>query len=148
MESTQKTYQALANVVFDTYIVVKGSKFLVQFRGGMLEPRTNGIFVTNNKDIIAAMEKDSGFNKTFKLKSSETILTDDPVKHGASGSLDRSDWQKVEGTTSVQKAKDWLLEASEEGRIRKGITTSLIPNKTTVLALADEFKIVFVDLPE
>jgi hypothetical protein len=148
MEKKQNTYIALENIQFDTYVMVGSNRVLIQFRGGTLEPRRNGTFTTNDPKLIEAMDKDSGINKTFKLFHSDVVLTEEVPAPGSQE--DRKDWLKVEGTTTVQKAKDWLINASKnkEHGVKDGLLSSQIANKSTVLALAEEFHIEFVDLPK
>lgn len=148
MEKKQNTYIALENIQFDTYVTVGSNRVLIQFRGGSLEPRRNGTFTTNDQKLIEAIDKDSGMNKTFKLLHSDVVLEDEIPSPGSKE--DRKDWLKVEGTKTVQAAKEWLLDASKKGEhgVKEGLLSSQITNKSTVLKLADEFHIEFVDLPK
>lgn len=141
-EKLQNTYTALQFIQLDSYVMIDGVQVPIQFRGGSIENKLNGYLVTTDPKMIAALEKDGGYGKSWIKTNSEVLLTDEPSE------VKEVEFLKVPGITSVQKAKEWIVEQSAEGNIRKGITNSQIPNKTTLLALANELKLDFVDLPK
>lgn len=143
MERKQKTYQATQSVQLDTYVSVNGKAVLIEFRGGTLDPRINGRFQTSNPDIIAALDADIarvGASCTFKCVHEEVLIDDDPL-------MEELDPKEIPGIKTVTAAKTWLVEASEKGLIKKGITAGMIKNRTDVLAIAAENKVTFTELP-
>lgn len=147
MERKQKTYQATQAIQLDTYVEVKGGKRLIEFRGGTLNPRRNGLFSTSTPEIMDALDADIkrvGPGCTFKCIHEEILLDDDaPVKSNKIhlGGLD------VPGVKTVTAARTWLVDASFEKKIEEGITSSMIKNRTDVLRIAEEHGIVFTELP-
>ena len=143
MEKKQKTYQATQAVQLDTYVSVNGQKVLIEFRGGTLDPRINGRYQTSNPDIIAALDADIvrvGPACTFKCIHEELLIEDDPLS-------DDLTEKEIPGVKTVTAAKTWLVEASEQGIIKKGITAGMIKNRTDVLRIAAENKVTFTELP-
>lgn len=143
MERKQKTYQATQAVQLDTYVSVNGQKVLIEFRGGTLDPRINGRYQTSNPEIIKALDEDIarvGPSCTFKCIHEEILLADDPLTEGLAE-------KEIPGIKTVTAAKEWLVKASEEGIINKGITAGQIKNRTDVLRIAAENKVVFTELP-
>jgi hypothetical protein len=147
MERIQKTYQSTQAIQLDTYTLVDGQKRLIEFRGGTYDPRKNGQFNTSDPKVIAALEADIarvGADKcTFKCISTETFV-DDELEEATTEPLEPKD---IPGVKTVTAAKKWLLEASEQGLVKKGITPSMIKNRTDVLKIAGENKVTFTELP-
>jgi hypothetical protein len=144
MERTQITYQCISFIQLDTYTNVKGHKRLVEFRGGTINPRINGKYQTSDPELIKSLDADierAGVKASFKCIHEEVLLSDDVSKS-------TGDIKEVPEITSVTKAKAWLLEASANGIITKGITPSMLPNRTSVLEIAAANNINFTDLPK
>jgi hypothetical protein len=146
MERVQKTYQATQAIQLDTYTLVDGQKRLIEFRGGTYDPRKNGQFNTSDPKVIEALEADIarvGADKcTFKCISTETFIDDEPA-----GATEPLDAKEIPGIKTVTAAKAWLLDASEEGIIKKGITSSMVKNRTDVLKIAKANNVTFTELP-
>lgn len=143
MERKQKTYQSTQAIQLDTYVKVKGQRVLIEFRGGTYDPRKNGLYRTNDPTIIAALDADIervGRNCTFKCIHEEVLLEDDPITEAL-------EEKEIPDVKTVTAAKAWLIEASAQGLITKGITSSMIKNRTEVLAIAEANKVKFIDLP-
>jgi len=144
MEKKQKTYQATNYIQLDTYVEVNGARFLVEFRGGSQELNKNGIFSTTDQSVIAAMDADIarvGKDKaSFKVIHEEVVLEDEPF-------TEPMEEKAIPDIKTVTAAKAWLVEASEQGIIKKGITSGMIKNRTDVLRIAGENKVTFTDLP-
>lgn len=170
MKKTQNVYRAVEFMTLDTYIKVDGKPVLVEFRGGILKPRSNGIYVTNDPKMIAAMNSDSGLNKSFVLVSTTQVedglpepQTSKPEATGASTGPDlgitgtegaatgdigtdgptagsTNEFTSVPEINTVGKAREYLVEHV------KDLKVSTLPNKEAVIAVAAENKIIFVDL--
>jgi hypothetical protein len=143
MEKIQKTYQATQAIQLDTYVSVNGQRVLIEFRGGTMDPRINGKYQTANPDIIKALDEDIvrvGPSCTFKCIHEEVLIEDEPIKEAL-------DNKEIPGIKTVTAAKTWLIEASEQGIINKGITAGQIKNRTDVLKIAAENKVTFTELP-
>jgi len=149
MKKVSKTYQAISYVQLDTYVMANGMKILIAFRGGTFEPPRNGTFTTNEPGIIEAMDKpENGLGKSYHLLS-VTEYDDQPVTKTAGLPSDAGEqYQIVPGINSVAKAREYLIKASEDGNIKSGITASLLKNRTQVLAIAEDVRIRFIDLPK
>jgi hypothetical protein len=143
MERKQKTYQSTQFIQLDTYVLINGQKRLVEFRGGSLDPKRNGIYSTSDPEVIEQMDaylKRIGPEKaSYKCIHEEVLLEDEPVK--------KSETREVPEVTTVTAAKQWLVDASEKGEIKEGITPNQIKNRTDVLRIAQENGINFIDLP-
>jgi hypothetical protein len=146
MEKKQKTYQATNYIQLDTYTLVDGKAVLIEFRGGSLEHHRNGIYSTTDPKVMGALDADIkrvGIDKSsFKCIHEEVLINDDENE------TDVLTDQEVPDIKTVTAAKQWLIEASEQGIIKKGITPSMIKNRTDVLTIAGENKINFIDLPK
>jgi hypothetical protein len=144
MERKQKTYQATNCVQLDTYALVDGKAVLIEFRGGSTDLRRNGIYMTSDLKVIAALDADIarvGADKaSFKVIHEEVLLEDDPITEDL-------EEKSIPDIKTVTAAKQWLLDASEAGIITKGITPSMIKNRTEVFKIAGENKVTFTDLP-
>lgn len=147
MEKKQKTYQSTNAVQLDTYVLVKGKKVLIEFRGGTLDPRWNGTYQTTDPEVIKQLDADIarvGADKaSFKCIHEETLLNDEPVETGEPVTT-----KEIPDVKTVTAAKEWLLDASEAGIIKRGITSSVIKNRTDVLRIAAENGVTFIDLPK
>lgn len=143
MEKKQKTYQATQSIQLDTYVLINGKAFLVEFRGGTLDPRISGRFQTSDPDVIAALDADIarvGPSCTFKCIHEEVLIEDETLTEGLEP-------KEIPGIKTVTATKSWLVEASEQGIIKKGITAGAIKNRTDVLRIAAENKVTFTELP-
>jgi hypothetical protein len=154
----RKTYQSIQYIQLDTYVVVNGQKVLVQFRGGSLQPRTFGKFNTDNQELIAAMDMDSGNGKSFKCIHSEEIespVIEDPkplvIKEAPAPKPEVTEvpeekqaevkpFTSVPGITTVQAAKQYMADTF-------GIALSKMPNGAAVKKQAEANKVKFPDLP-
>lgn len=134
----RKVYQSLYYQLFNTYVMVDGVKVSVNFTGGSLVPKINGTFVTTDEKIQEAIEKSGGFNKDYKLTSTETIVEEEPEEEKEQIP---DDYNKVSGIKTAQKARDFLLEQKIEG-----LTASQLPNIAAIKEVAAANKIVFLDL--
>lgn len=146
MERKQKTYQATQAIQLDTYTLVGGQKRLIEFRGGTYDPRKSGQFNTSDPEVIAALEADIarvGADRcSFKCVSTETFVDDD--EDVLTEPLEKKVIPEIKTVTA---ARVWLIDASAEGIIKKGITSGMIKNRTDVLRIAGENKVTFPDLP-
>jgi hypothetical protein len=147
MEKKQKTYMATGAIQLDTYALVDGQKVLIEFRGGSLDLRRNGIFQTSDQKVIAALDADiarvGAARCSFKVIHEETLIEDDPE-----GTITEPLEEKIiPDVTTVTAAKKWLLDASGKGLIKKGVTASMIPNRTAVFKIAEENNVKFPNLP-
>ena len=146
MERKQKTYEATNAIQLDTYCLVDGKKFLVEFRGGTLDPRKHGRFNTSDPKVIKAMDDDivrvGPERASYKCVHTETLIDDE-----AEIEVEPIPEKIIPGIKTVTKAREWLIEASDQGIIKKGITSSMIKNRTDVLRFAGENKVTFTDLP-
>lgn len=143
MERKQKVYQSTQAIQLDTYVNIKGHPFLIEFRGGTYDPRKNGLYRTSDASVIKALDADIarvGPSCTFKCIHEEVLLDDDPITEPLVE-------KEIPDVRTVTAAKAWLVEASEQGIIKKGITSSMIKNRTDVLAIAEDNKVKFIDLP-
>lgn len=144
MERKQKTYQATNYIQLDTYVLVDGQPFMIEFRGGSQELNMNGKFSTTDQKIIKAMDADIarvGKDKaSYKVIHEEVLLEDDPLKEDL-------EQKEIPDIKTVTAAKAWLVNASEQGIIIKGITAGVIKNRSDVLRIAGENKVNFIDLP-
>jgi hypothetical protein len=137
----QKTYQALQYQTYDMYVKIGDKAVLVAFRGGTLRPDVKGTYVTTDPVMQAALDKDTSNGLTFKEiatfdDEADTVEELDENGKNADGITE------VSGITEVQAAKDYIIANVD------GITASSVPNKTAVLAIAAQHKIVFTDLPK
>ena len=130
-----KIYQSIRYQTY--YLKVKiGSKIVdIPFTGGSLSPvKVMGKFSTSDKKIIEALDNHSQLGKNFKcIKVVEPKVEDSPVKEG---------FKDVSGITTVQDAKEWLVQNLE------GIKVSDLTNKVKVLMCAEANKINFTNLPK
>jgi hypothetical protein len=161
MKKITKTYQSIADFELHTNINVKGVPVRVAFEGGTKSPyATNGTFTTNSSDLQLALEKDTGFNKTFKL-----IHTDGPeIPEGPEGpegpenpeekpelpeeklelpeekpELPEKPADVYDSVVNVQQAKEILLTY-------EGVKTRDVLNRAMVLEVAKEKNVVFPNL--
>ena len=143
MERKQKTYQSTQSIQLDTNVRINGQIIPIEFRGGTYDPRKNGLYHTSDPDIIAALDADIarvGPNCTFKCIHEEVLLDDEIEKEVITE-------KNIEGIKTVTAARQWLVDASEQGVIQKGITSGMIRNRTEVLKIAGENGVIFTDLP-
>ena len=148
MERKQKTYQSTQAIQLDTYVRANGQKVLIEFRGGTYDPRKNGLYRTSEPSVIKALDADIeriGPNCTFKCIHEEVLLEDEAEKSNLKEPLTE---KEIPGIKTVTAARGWLVDASFEGIITRGITSSMIKNRTDVLRFAEENKITFTDLPK
>lgn len=127
-----KTYQAIGYQTMDMYVDVNGKRVLITFRGGSLQPKINGTFQTSDPDLQKVLEKDTARDILFQEIGSFDDEATDTTK--------TSEETIVEGITTVQAAREWLLSNVP------GVTQATLPNKTALLAFASQNKIVFKDL--
>jgi hypothetical protein len=145
MERKQKTYQSTQAIQLDTYVMINGQRTLIEFRGGTYDPRKHGLYRTSNEDIIKALDADiarvGAANCTFKCIHEEILVDDEEEREPVTE-------KNIPNVKTVTAAKAWLVEASEQGIITKGITTGMIKNRTDVLKIAGENGVTFTDLPK
>ena len=143
----RKVYRSLIYKTLDTYIMVDGQKTLIEFRGGTLQPPINGIFVTDNPNVIKAMDKDSGYGTSFTCISSEGDPK--PEKAPPRGPVLKEEVPKtpeviekktVPGITNIQEAKEYLLKNIE------GLKLANMPNTKSVKNLMVKNGFEFPDL--
>ncbi len=127
-----KTYQAIGYQTYDMYVMLEGQRALISFRGGSLRPPINGTFQTTDPKLQSALAKDTARDLTFQ----EIGSFDDEAKEDEA----TSDVTKVDGIITVQRAREYLISNIE------GMTQGSLPNRTAVLAIAAQHKIVFTDL--
>jgi hypothetical protein len=145
MERKQKTYQSTQAIQLDTYVMINGQRTLIEFRGGTYDPRKHGLYRTSDPDIIKALDADiqrvGAAVCTFKCVHEETLIDDDPIHEPL-------EEKSIPDIKTVTAAKAWLIDASEQGIIKKGITPGMIRNRTDVLTIARENAVTFTDLPQ
>lgn len=79
-KAQRKVYNSIGFLNATTQIMVNGKKMTIEFRGGARYPKvTFGQFVTDDKDVQKALEKDKQFNKLYKLVKIDGEFTE-PVK--------------------------------------------------------------------
>ena len=151
----RKTYQSIHYKDLDTYVSVNGVKTLIIFRGGTLKPKVNGKVSTDDPALIKAMDNDPGNGTSFRCISiegeAEPSVRENPVipskakekkQEPEDDTQDRNpEITKVEGISTVQAARDYLLNNVPE------LTASKIPNGAAVKNVAAANNILFVDLP-
>ena len=131
-----KIYQASANIEFHTNIMHKGKIVRISFIGGSLSPRrSNGKFGTLDTDLQQSLEKDSGFNKTFKLLEAKYDLSSVKEKSADDSFL------VVEEVDSVQAAKEWLLKEFPDE-----FTPNELRSRVAVSAIILNKKILFPNM--
>jgi len=159
----RKIYQAVEFKSLDTYEMVNGVKTLIEFRNASQSPSAKGLYTTANPDIIAAMDKSTSNNITFKCIHSETFgdaeaepkTAPKPLTHapegpgevtgeggdgeGAEDTAAKGEVMQVSGIATVQAAREYLVQNC-------GATPSKLPNGPAVKKFAAEKKINFVDL--
>jgi len=144
MERTQKTYECTKAMQLDTYVLVKGVKLPIEFRGGTIEPRKNGTYSVSDVDIIEALDADiarvGSEVASYRCIHEEVLLLDNPETGPTK--------QLVPDIKTVTAAKEWLITASATGIIKEGITSSMIKNRTDVLTICEETGIEFTELPK
>lgn len=138
----RKVYRSLVYKDLDTYVMVDGIKTLVQFRGGSLQPRINGIFVSDDADIIAAMDKDRGNGTSFTCISvtGEPAKKAEPVKFAEPE--EENEVTQITGVTTLQEVREFLLKNVE------GLTPAKMPNIKSVMNLAAKNGYEFPDLKQ
>lgn len=72
METIRKRYRALRSFMYVTNIDVNGRSRVITFDGGSRATKTNGFFVTDDKEVQQALEALTQFNVDFYLE--ETFL--------------------------------------------------------------------------
>lgn len=129
--SIRKTYRSLVYKELDTYVLVDGIKRLIQFRGGSLQPRINGIYVTEDPKVIKAMDTDSGNGASFIcireefVKEENTDKTDKaPDKNKKSEKALKEDLivgpdkelniEEVPGINNLQDARNYMLSRFDD----------------------------------
>jgi hypothetical protein len=138
---TRKTYQSLTYQTLSMYVLVNGQKRLVQFKGGTLKPKMNGKFITDDPQMIAALDTDSANGKMFKCIAVETTdQAKEPEVDHSEAILDSSDVIKVSGIKTAQSARDYLLQNVPE------LSSTKLPNLTAIKEVAAANGIRFVDL--
>ena len=157
----RKIYQAVEFKSLDTYEMVNGVKTLIEFRNASQAPSAKGLYTTANPDIIAAMDKSTSNNITFKCIHSETFgdaeaepkTAPKPLTHAPEGPGEVTDEAgegagypaasgevtEIPGITTIQAAREYLVQNC-------GATPSKLPNGPAVKKFAAEKKINFVDL--
>jgi hypothetical protein len=137
----RKTYRSLIYKDLDTYVMVNGTKRLITFRGGSLQPPINGIFVADDPDLIKAMDNDRGNGTSFicvqtsgspekaKSEALKAVQTEAPVEK-----------TQIQGIKTLQEAKEFLLVNVE------GLKAAQMPNSKSVLNQAAKNGFEFPDL--
>ena len=144
----RKVYQANAYKDLDIYVMYGGTtKKQILFRGGSLQPRINGKYITSDPKDIEAIEKHSMFNVWFRcvqvdeIPEDENALLDDVKPQDQNTEADQipEGFTKVEGIKTLQAAKEYLVKEC-------GMDSKKLPNGVAVKNAAKENKVVFVDL--
>lgn len=68
METIRKIYRALRSFTYVTNIKVNGKSEIITFDGGSRTTKTNGFFVTDNKEVQQALEALPQFKTDFYLQ--------------------------------------------------------------------------------
>lgn len=159
----RKVYQAVNYQYLDTYVMVRGQKTLIQFRGGTLSPKMNGKYSTDDPDVIAALDEDikrSGSRASFscihtegspdseEVKKADAPKAEEPKKEAPEGDGNPPDddpelpvYVEVPGITTVQAAKEYLLD-----RFKDEVKISHLANKEAVIKVATQKYVKFIDL--
>jgi hypothetical protein len=148
-----KVYRTVSILELHTCFIVEGRRIDVAFLGGTRVPAfRGGSYGTYNTKLQFAMERHSGFGTKYTLvydqaeaekvepvievtKDEITPEVNPVLTTATSGSM-------VNGITSGQKAKAWLLENIEN------ITSSMLKNNVEVRKVAFKHNVVFPDWPE
>jgi len=157
----QHFYRSSQYLQHQTYITLNGEQFPILFSGGTRKPYIRfGFFITDNPEIIKAIETDPRFGKEFKRERPEisevTDLENPQTQHvfkveditevnaAATESVNpRKNFKVVTGITSGQKAKAYLLKTY------RGKVKSLdLRTNAAIVAIADAHKIYFIDWEE
>jgi len=142
--SIRKTYRSLVYKELDTYVLVDGVKRLIQFRGGSLQPRINGIYVTEDPKVVEAMDSDRGNGTSFVcIRSegeSEPAEKKKTVKPAEKKKEPGEDLEEVPGITNLQDARNYMLSRYEDLR------PSQLNNTIMVKAQAVKKGIKFTEL--
>lgn len=133
-------------MTLSTSVQVNDQQVFIIFSGGITQPeRRNGIFQTNDPDLIKAIESDSSFGVLFEkifplqddvikvVKPNETNPINPEIPEDLSG------YQLVNGITSGQKARAWMLANKEE------ISSSDLRTNKDIRSKAEDLKIRFID---
>lgn len=146
----RKVYQSIVYQHFSMYALLEdGTKIKVAFTGGTLQPPRNGTYFTSDPEVIKALDKpETGYGKTYKCIAVEHDVepeagdqAEDDESLDTPEAPDHSDFMKVSGIKTAQKAKDYLLSNVA------GLTGVMLPNLKAIKKIAEENKIVFTDLP-
>jgi hypothetical protein len=140
--SIRKTYRSLVYKELDTYVLVDGVKRLIQFRGGSLQPRINGIYVTEDPKVIEAMDSDRGNGTSFVCIRSEGEPDEKKktVKPVEKKKEPVEDIEEVPGITNLQDARNYMLSRFQDLR------PSQLNNTIMVRAQAVKKGIKFTEL--
>jgi len=127
-----KQYQLKTAMEFHLRIMINGEKEVISFTGGSQFPVVvRGKFATTDPKVAEALEKHSFFNVEYIL-----VREDKPAKKK---SVEVEGFQDVTGITTIQEAKDWLVQ-------NVGADESVLNNKDRIMMAAESNKIHFVDL--
>lgn len=149
MTQKSKTYQAITALHLATEVWVKSpdgqgkTKRRVVFSGGIRSPRRiPGTFSTNDPVLQEALESDTGFNKSWRLKKEKLL---EKEKQEVANTIKESMPEEqpaslvVDDVTTVKSAKEYLTE-------KHGIKVSELPNRNAVIAKAKEVNVEFPNL--
>lgn len=142
----RKTYQSVHFTTLSTYVMVNGQKVLIQFQGGTLRPRRNGIYTTEDPAIIAALDARAG--KSFRCIHTEGTPTQES-KSNSSKDVKKEDdksrntpdvLKEVPEVTNIIEARNYLVANIE------GMTSAKLPNMQSVINTASKNGISFPNL--
>lgn len=132
-----KTYQTINDINLTTSVDVSGKRVVLKFIGGSVSADGKvlkfGCFSTGDSDLQVAIEKDGGYNKSFKFASESKVITAEKVPK-----VTLADRKEIAGVTNTNAAIEWI-EANTEHKFTGR------PSKEEVVSVADSLKINFSD---
>lgn len=142
----RKTYQSIHFTSLSTYVSVNGQKVLIQFQGGALRPRRNGIYTTDDPAIIAALDARAG--KSFRCihvegkptQENKPETSKEEKKEANKSESSPEGLKEVPEVTNVVEARNYLIANVE------GITSAKLPNMQSVINAASKNGISFPNL--
>lgn len=132
-----KIYQTINDINLTTSVATAGKRAVVKFIGGSVSADGKvlkfGCFSTDNLELQNAIEKDSGYGKSFKCVGESELRTEPTPDANLNPEL-----TNIANVSNTNLAIEWIEANTEHKFIGR-------PNKAEVLDVAKSLNVNFVD---
>ena len=134
-----KIYRSKFYMSLSVPLTIGGNKVCAEFKGGSVNPRICGCYVTMDGEVQQALESEPGFNRDYVLERmvDEGRTSVERVEPGTDGRSRKK--EEIPEVTKVQEAAEYLCE-------HYGAERTVVNTKAKIRAFVADKEVVFPNL--